>query len=278
VIMLSYHGPLPGVDSMYSESSEDVDIRMGYYNIFGVPSSVVDGNYFIGSSANLIENISTTISERATVLSNFQINFSEVQLEDNYIAGNVNISKTESSNLDNLHLFIVLIEKLVLKSSYESTPGTNNETKYNNVVRKMLSSSYGEDLVFTGNEAIVSFNWNINNFKDLNELRIVAFIQNTETKEIFQSAFHDPEFVSIKSNQYKPNVNIYPNPVHDKFSLQIDSPISGNNIKIINIQGKILHNSYTTDNRIYSINIRDYQQGMYFLSVDDRKYVKFIKY
>lgn len=59
----------------------------------------------------------------------------------------------------------------------------------------MLPDETGTVLLNTGlNETNeVSLTWTADNFKDLSQLRVVAFVQNTATKEVYQAEISAPE-------------------------------------------------------------------------------------
>lgn len=213
VITIAYHLPFPGLDSMYFESKNDVDGRMEFYDIISVPTSIVDGNYFAGSSFNLLSEIDVIITERAAMISGFSIDFKNINFSQNTIGGQIKVRKDDTSNVENINLHIVLVEKLVLKSAYSAVPGTNNENKYNYVMRKMLPSANGNNLSFTNNIADVLFSWEQNNFKNEEELRIIAFLQHTETKEIVQANYYDINETTINSGFTAEEISLYPNPV-----------------------------------------------------------------
>lgn len=277
VQLITYHGPYPGRDSMYTENSEDIDIRMSYYELFSVPSSIIDGNHFKGSSFSLLQNINETIPLRFSDETDYFIDFENVSLVGKYVSGNINVIKSDEIENSNTTLYIALVEKIIFKSDYASSPGSNSETKYSYVVRKMLSNPYGEFIEFDENSFDLFFDYNTNNFKDLNKMRVVAFIQDNDTKEIYQSNYIDVSpTLSINYNNNS-KIQVFPNPVNEILKISIDQSFSEVHLNIYDVQGKIIEKLNIEGKKgVYEHNVSKLEKGMYFIQMKDQ-YYKFIK-
>jgi hypothetical protein len=72
---------------------------------------------------------------------------------------------------------------------YETPPGSNGETKFYDVMRKMLPSNQGESLASINQVGIYNFQWQLtlNSSWIQDNINTVVFIQNTNTKEIYQA-------------------------------------------------------------------------------------------
>jgi len=275
VITIAYHMPFPGLDSMYFESKDDVDARMEFYDINSVPSSIVDGNYFAGSSYNLLSDIDNTIEERAAINSIFQIEFQNIDLIENSIDGMISVNKSFTTNMENIYLQIVFVERLVLKSSYMEVPGNNSENKYNYVMRKMLPTA---NLSFTNNIAVFQFNGELSNLKNNDELRIVAFLQSTENKEILQAEYYD----IIKTKQlfptYDEEIMLFPNPVGDYINIAINQSIYDTRLSIYDIQGILVDKiNIKMMSGVYRYNTDNLKPGLYIIKMENKS-MHFSKY
>ncbi len=218
VIAITYHTAYPYLDSMYYENPIESDARVSYYGSFGVPHSIVDGNYLVSSSGNIVNTFATSVNNRSIVESKYNITTKNVSLQNGIISGKINFSSLTNLNQnDSLKAFIIAIENRVEKSAYAASPGKNSETFYSNVMRKFLTPINGISLTnkTMGTSDSISFSWNIKNLKVEKELRIIAFIQNSTTKEIYQSSLINPfNIVSSVATNTNENslVTIYPNP------------------------------------------------------------------
>lgn len=65
----------------------------------------------------------------------------------------------------------------------------------------------------------------------------------------------------------KPALLIYPNPVTDYVNILPDSNVLGKSIRLHDVTGKILFNSEISSTMPFSIDMTNYSQGVYFLSI-----------
>jgi hypothetical protein len=192
ILMIAYHTSFPYQDSMYHENPVESNARVAYYNVLGVPRSIVDGNYFSG---NLLSTLNTTLMNRAAVPPRYQIEFITSERSNNVVQLQVRFTSIDQANQGEiLKAHVVLVEKNVLKSSYVCCAGANSENEYPWVMRKMLPDQNGTPISNTmvGGVDLVSNITTTTNFKDLSELRVIAFVQNETTREIYQGAISTP--------------------------------------------------------------------------------------
>lgn len=242
VLMISYHVPFPYNDSMYHENSYQSDQRVDYYNVFSVPASRVDGNYFSG---NLVPVMAATITARAAIAPRYNISFNSSQLSANTVSVNISFTSIDAGNTGQpLNAMVVVTEKNVLKSSYAASPGNNSETAYPWVVRRMLPDENGTVLLNTGlnetNEVFLT--WTADNFKDLSQLRVVAFVQNTATKEIYQAEISTPEISTGLTGTTKESdalFDLIPNITTDNFTIRMYNSNDFSRVSIFDVNGRI---------------------------------------
>lgn len=175
------------VDPMYLSAKQYCDYRMSFYQILFAPTIIVDGLLRpVPTDSNQIKD---AIQQRLQVTSDYRI--SDSSFTDNnglFIKLNIETKNINNSELDKLILRIALIETEI---DYTNPPGSNGETRFFDVVRKILPSNEGFRLSDLKGTKLFSFansldtNWNYNN------LRAVSFIQMEDTKEIIQSCIHN---------------------------------------------------------------------------------------
>jgi hypothetical protein len=191
VIAVKYQWYFPGYDPMNAQNPTEPNARIGYYGQSGVPCGVLDGTLFagpnyVGALANLDQ---TEIDNRWAVSSPFNItlNPSLNAGKDSVVVG-VTINTPAAFTGSNLKLHVLLVEKTI---TFASAPGSNGETVFHHVVRKMLPGSAGFDIQAAWTMAETqnySFAIPIPNYiYDHQELEIVAFVQNNSTKEVHQA-------------------------------------------------------------------------------------------
>jgi hypothetical protein len=205
-VAIKYQVSWPGFDPMYNQNSAEVDARVSYYNISGVPDRVLDGTNQDASQ--------TSIDNRYAVPSPVNMTISHT-INPGFATADITVTITAPAvwNPTNTVLHVGMIEQLI---EFSSAPGSNGETEFHNVMRKMVAgwngssvtaanfASAGGSQTFTFEDvAIPSYIY------DLTELGFVAWVQNTTTKEVYQAGISEPvpltdyaivQSVSVPSN------------------------------------------------------------------------------
>lgn len=267
-LMLSYHTSFPYQDSMYYENAIQSIHRVTFYSIPSVPYSVVDGNYFWG---NLVPTISTTLTSASSVFPRYNISFSSSILIGNSISTNLIFESTDTSNSgESLRAMVVLAEKNVLKSAYICCAGNNSEVEYPWVVRRMLPDENGTILNNTiqGGVDNVNISYTTTNYKDLNELRIIAFVQNTVTKEVYQSEISTPVTatgITELTNSSNDLFQLIQSNIDNSLSVKIKNESKNFNIKILNSLGSEIYSSNSNE---FKLSTANYKSGIYLIQFD----------
>lgn len=246
VAAIAYHTAFPyNNDSMYFENPAEATQRVNYYSVSGVPSSILDGSVYNGSSNAFVANASSLVGSRLGVAPRYNVSASPLSLSGNQLSGMFKFTSLSAGNAaDNLTAHVVVIEKNVLKSAYAASPGANSETEYGYVMRKMIPGASGTNLVNTalnGSDS-VPLNWTLGNIKDKSELRVVAFVQNVTTKEVYQAQLfpisETPVGVAERA-ALSDRIRIFPNPSTGEFSVSLESASSLRSLTILDPTGTV---------------------------------------
>jgi len=186
ITSIKYHmsWPAPGNDPMYLHNTIDNNARKTYYNVNSVPHVQIDGTYWSGNPGNVSQGLINSASGQPSPF-NMQAHH-ELNEDGTEIHVSILIESEEAVN-EGLTLHNVVIEKHI---HFSSPPGTNGETDFYNVMKKMLPSASGSSLPAfeAGDYIIVEGSWALANVYDNNQLAAVGFIQNNLSKEIFMAA------------------------------------------------------------------------------------------
>ncbi|MGB5286959.1 MAG: PEGA domain-containing protein [Ignavibacteriaceae bacterium] len=211
VIKFPTNFPSPN-DPFYLANKIDCDSRIGYYNIFFAPNTVTDGIERPISTDSL--DVISKVEARMDSLPRFDLSVTASASGGNYfITVNVkviekyfpssqtlNIKAGDSKTLDfnlNLDNSTINYSDLVLHTvvtetdiEFSTPPGSNGETKFFDVMRKMLPTNGGQDLTSLeqSSEEAYQFQVPIGSGWEVNNLNVVTYVQNKVTKEIFQSS------------------------------------------------------------------------------------------
>lgn len=237
VISIKYQ-VLVGFDPMYYHNTEDVSARASLYNVSSVPNSVFDGNQYNGHPSGMNQ---TRIDNRARVESPLSISVSH-QITPGYdtIKVQADITAHESVESSNLKAYIVVVEE---KIEFEEAPGSNGETEFFNVMKKILPSGNGQSISpAQGSTLSLEDEWELANVYDDNRLGVVVFVQDNSTKEVIQAGYspayplnqYDAEIVSVSNpkstfcgESVAPQIKIKNNGEGELTELNIDMKING---------------------------------------------------
>ena len=191
VVAIAYHVWWPGAnDPFYIDNTSEQQWRTNYYGCNSVPWTTIDGNKF-NNNPNMT-SIQNAINNQLNVPSPFSIDLSHVKSADNdsvYVTMDITCTNDLTANMSAI---IVVVETVV---DMANPPGNNGETHFTRIFKKFLPSQTGTALpgsMTNGQNVVVEASWLLANFFDHTNLAVVAFIQNTSTKEVYQAAYSAP--------------------------------------------------------------------------------------
>jgi len=176
-------------DPMYQLNVADNTTRTNYYGVNGVPHIEVNGNTTATSSGAFNNAVNNGNAEFAP----FNIVITQGALSENLIQVGVKITRdpNDVTTFGNVKLRVAITEKTV---SFPSPPGSNGESEFFSVCRKMMPNAGGSTFTIPAPGDFVELNLEyipttqFNNAVNLDSLRIVAFIQDDNGQDVYQSA------------------------------------------------------------------------------------------
>ncbi len=194
VVVLKYQVWWPGYDPMYEDNTPDVDDRVAYYGVNGVPNGMVNGigitndcNYYDWAPACLDQ---AEIDAEYAVSSPFDISITaEADATEMMVSITVTCSEDVSGTLK---LMGALAETQIV---WDSAPGTNGETEFNHIMKKLFTGSAGETIATDWTAGMsMTYDYTVNlseiNIYDFGQLEVIAFIQDDATKAVHQAALN----------------------------------------------------------------------------------------
>jgi len=172
-------------DPFYAQAPGDVDKRIAFYDVTGLPA------LFIGGSKQVDATIAGEIEKEFAPLigqqkSNLAISIDH-QLHNDDIQIDLTIYDFESIiKADNLKLFAALIENDI---QFSQPPGSNGLTHFNWVFRGFVSANDGESLQFDDGIDHFMFKIKWNQSWQYDNCIIIAFIQDIETRGVEQVSY-----------------------------------------------------------------------------------------
>jgi hypothetical protein len=194
---IAYHTSWPGVDPMYDHNPSESDAMVSFYGVTGVPDMYGDGTGY-GSPVNITQDVINELSSTGspvrilvteTTTGSTRDVHVEVQTVGDVPAGTYKLKAAVVEHLD-----------------YTTPPGSNGETDFPNVFRESLTGTGGVTITPASVGASVSFDYSYSLADyEADETYVVAWVQNSSTKEILNSgATGDPyvEVVNISENVF----------------------------------------------------------------------------
>ncbi len=184
VVSINYHTeiPAPG-DPMYLAAKAENDARISFYNIFTNPIVWFDGVISELGTSNLDARLENAFQTRTIVPPKAAMEILHFKVND-IISGTVRIEAL--SDLQNTNLQIAVIEKNI---DYANPPGQNGQKHFFDVLRTFYPTAEGTSVsLAAGEKTFMQFSVSPESQWKVDQLEVVAFLQDQATKEVLQAA------------------------------------------------------------------------------------------
>ncbi len=269
---MSVHPPIPYSNCLlYQANPAGNSARMNYHSIFGTPTVVINGLTKKSAGSVTAANLNAELNKTSPV----QILVKEAGLNNRTV--NIEIKTVGNKPSGNYKLYVAAVERVL---NYASP---NGEKVHYNVFRDFLNTADGEtiDLANDGSSVLKSYSITIPANWVVNQIYILAWIHNADTKEVLNSGTA-ADVVTSTSDVSALQFNVFPNPVEDVLHLewQNNLPLSSR-LSITNVLGKEIYVSQIkAGSRDIQIPVQDYSKGIYFVRIQNgndkvsRKWIK----
>lgn len=198
-VMLKHQVPIPSAGPIYLGWTTDADARRSYYGVSSAPNGRMDGGDLApGTSSPTYPGFFTQahLNTRSAVTSSFSMSTSHTLSNDldsifvTITVQNVDGFTVNSLQAGSLRLHVAVIEE---EMQFASAPGTNGETEFYHVNRKMYPSAAGTQMAdsWTAQQSqtftiAAELPMHIYNY---NEVAVVAYIQDNGDKSVHNASF-----------------------------------------------------------------------------------------
>jgi hypothetical protein len=274
IINIQYHTAFPGPDPLNEAEPYAPAVRVLYYSLEDVPYSILNGG---ARSINHFDYGASPLVEKPAIIESLEDNRFSIELNstitDNILNTSVLLRALDSLPIRELTMHVVIIERQV-----KGITGTNGENTFNQVVKTMLPDPAGTTFYqdwLVGDRDTTQLTWNFENkVYDPSEIRVVAFIQDESTHEIYQ-AYMDTVGISIgtdapQAKEMQPNdMMLYPNPASETAYIKLKSALKGEaRIEIYNSLGEIVYeDQMNAGEDLVTINVLQYPTGIYTVRI-----------
>lgn len=137
-ILIKYQSPIPSAGPIYYQNTADVQSRLTYYNVPFAPYGRQDGAQV--GDGNIANHTQAAIDAAYAVPTVFNITATHTISSDwDSVYLNVTVASTGTFNGTTMKLRAALVEDL----EYDYAPGSNGETEFHHVMRKMYPDATG---------------------------------------------------------------------------------------------------------------------------------------
>jgi hypothetical protein len=272
-VSIKYQTSWPGVDPMNAQYPTGVAARASYYSCQSVPYAVMDGDAVTGGSyTGAPGGLTTTkINNEYAIPSAFSMDISHyLNAAQDSIFITAHVTATQAfTGVNYPRMHCVLVEKHI---DFATPPGSNGETDFYMVCRKMLPNQTGTMLPITwasGDDTIINIKAAVPSYiYDVNQLAVVCFLQDNGNKDVLQAGYSISP-VGIHNFVNMPlQINLFPNPssasVKVNFSLETANEVSFN---IYSMSGELVlsekRGNYLAGKNEMDINVEMLATGMY---------------
>lgn len=248
------------------------DMTQGYVPapIYNAEANISDwsGSYW-GMMGRLEEEAAEANTHKALA----KIEYANVELDSTAgtLKFDVNVSAVAG--------FTANLLPFVTEGTVSKLKGSNGETEFHWVALAAVEGSYGKEVSFMG-DSMMTFSYEVDMSQTLVEeyadLEIVCFIQNRETREIYQSSAHDivktpmnlekpaePVDPSANEEDAMPSVKLYPNPAVDNAYV---SGLEKAAVQVFDLTGRLVYEVRDVDN-VLELPVRDLEAGTYVVRI-----------
>lgn len=194
--------PSPG-DPYYTEEG---GVRRYFYGVSFVPDLYVDGNQTATNSSGVNNGLTNSLDTPSfmDVLSHYSF---PVNGLDTGVVINVELMPYVSGDLT---LFAAVIEEVTYHNKM-----SNGETEFHHVMMKMVPDAYGTPVTLVDGvpqSLELTADLSNTNIERWTDLMVIVWVQDTLTREFFQSGYGDSINVGIRPIVGKDYLKLYPNP------------------------------------------------------------------
>jgi hypothetical protein len=253
MVPIHYHTGYPSGDLLFSDYEEGPSARVFYYGVSNVPKIISNG--FIRSG---LDSKAVDLFEKEVDMETLRDPMVSVDLSLTLSSAEVTITALDDGLTgESMVLFIA-----VVKDSVES-----DGVYYHNVLRRFLPDPAGIILSaggLTKGETITeSVPLNLGGSSMLIGSKLVVFVQNINSKRVYQSVWYDLSgLTSLAPDNINNLVDVYPNPATDR--LFIDSEFEIRRLVITDIAGRVVRVMEPDQVRV-DIPVAEFKYGIYMI-------------
>jgi len=247
-----------------------------YYGILSVPNTLLDGG-------TKFDYYSEDLTKKDIILQSLKDPILRLDVQTYYHDSDVDIEVTVEA-IDTISLRELTLHIAIVENEITGIEGLNGENRFLDVVKAFVPDPAGTYIYkewAPGDYETLYYTWTYDKVFDVTQLRVAAFIQDENSKEIYQTAIDKSDIISTVSD--KPVTNqeilfeIIPNPVKDNLQIRFKHPlVSDCYLSICGMDGRMVSNDIIkAGTEIHKLNTGSFAPGLYVINLfSDKEFTK----
>lgn len=257
--IVKYQQDFPGAGDPY-QTTTSVN-RRNYYGVNSIPRMEIDGQWD-ENAASLTTQI---FNDYQQVPAFMYMTFNDNNIKNTNVTLDFDVNVLADYPAGNY-----VVQTAIVERKTTGNVSTNGETEFYFVMMDMLPNENGQPITGLTKDNTINVTHTVDVastfVEDLWDLRAVVWVENTQTKEVMNSAWIDIiQLVGLEENG-APFAAIYPNPANDAFHIQLKEE-QDLSVKVLDLSGKTVINKDFGLSRKELINTSDLVPGMYIVQV-----------
>jgi VCBS repeat-containing protein len=231
IIDLQYHTSFPGDDPFNKQEPFVPGARVLYYGLPDVPYTILNGG---SRSSHRFDYIVRQLNADTVRIESLRDSKFRIGIKS-WITSNVLNIQTQISPREDIPASELTIHVAVIERKITGVTGNNGENIFESVVKTLLPDAAGTTLyrAWARDETKrIDDAWEMQNVYNTAELRVVAFIQDESTGEIFQAEIDTIGSVPTGIHDELPergsdnNFIVFPNPASDHVFIRFEKSLA----------------------------------------------------
>lgn len=281
VNLVQYHTEYNSFDYLHQQSLAESNSRVLYYGINNADQIRINGQSLLSRTSDLVNGGEETLDMQMLQDAKFKIRLYPVSIQQGNMTITADVSALEDISYDDYALHVVVTE-----DSIESFQSHNMMS----VLRTMRPNPSGTTLPGTwvaGDLLQVANSWDFGAVSGItynpNNLKVVVFVQNRNSKEVYQVAtsrnlniFNGPvsnvDEIAMEEGKEILDMNLYPNPTQNYFNVEFSNELKGEyDWKVVDVTGRVLKNGRAeSGTRTILVNTENFSPGIYIFSINNK--------
>lgn len=261
---IAYHPPIPYTSCIFYQANQtENNARTSFYDVSSTPRVALNGTLVNGGGQLLP---AATLTAALAYTSPIHLQVTETTGTDR--TATVQIFTHGTVPDGNYQLYLAVVEKDV-----DYTSPNTGATEHYDVFRTMLPAISGMPVALAqpGSSVTHSFNYSVASGWNAAQIYVVAFVQNTATKEVLNSGTRfDPLIVSAGEPDVQ-QVSIRPNPVQESAIAYIGED-RAESLEIFGINGQRVAVSFENQQvGAVSFSLANVPKGIYLVKITGKE-------